>query len=176
MHAVDHLHRGRLDLRVAREIGSDEAAVERPVVLRVRRRVDAREAPAGPDEALHGRLLVGVEDVPGGVEEDDHVVGGEAGIREHRGVLRGVHLKVVLRRQFLQRRDALVDGAVAKAGRLREHQRPEPVAAGLGRRGRRGGRMRRQDQQQRGNEEVNHGNGEAGGGRRAFMPGLVTGV
>jgi hypothetical protein len=81
---------GCLDRGVLAEVGADELAVKRPVVLGVTRGVDADEALAGADEALESCLLVVVEHVARRRKKDDHVEHLEARVREdRRGVGRG---------------------------------------------------------------------------------------
>ena len=101
--AVLDVHRRDLELladagdaRVVAEVGADEPAVPRPVVLGVRRGVNARVAAAGPDVALERGLLGGVEHVAGRAQEDHYVAVRQIGVGEQGGVLRGVDLEAVL--------------------------------------------------------------------------------
>src|SRR5215467_13066051 len=77
MTAVRDMDGRRLDLRVAREIGTDKPSVPRPLILGVAGRVNAGEPAAGADEALKGGLLGRVEDVSCRGKEDDDAVPGE---------------------------------------------------------------------------------------------------
>ena len=87
--------RGRGAGRVVVEVGADQVAVPRPVVLGVGGRVDAGVAAAGLDVALERRLLGRGEHVTGGGEEDDDLVLLEVGVVEDRAVLGHGHREVV---------------------------------------------------------------------------------
>ena len=125
MHPVRHLDGGPLDPGVALEVGPDQFAVERPVVLGVGGGVDADEAAAAADVLLEGVLLRRVQDVAGGVEKDDGLILRQLILREGPGVLRRRHGEAVLGAQRLDRRDAVRDGGMAEALRPGEDEHPD---------------------------------------------------
>ena len=119
--------RGRGAVRVVVEVGTDQVAVPRPVVLGVGGRVDAGVAAAGLDVALERRLLGRGEHVTGGGEEDDDLVLLEVGVVEDAAVLGHGHREVVGDGELLDRGRRLVDVGVAERGSLGEDQRVEPL-------------------------------------------------
>ena len=112
--------RGGLDGRVRGEVGADQAAVPRPVVLGVARRVHADPAAPALEPALERALLRLVEDVAGGEQEDDHVEAGQIAIGEAGRVLGVLECPAALGRQSAQRLGGRLDRLVAKAGRAAE--------------------------------------------------------
>ncbi len=117
-----HLDVGLLDSGVRGEVGADQVAVERPVVLRVRGRVDADEAAARSDVRLERRLLGLVQNVAGGVEEDHRLVTAQVGGGEVVAVLRGRHRETVGGAEVADGLDPCRDRVVPESGRLGEHE------------------------------------------------------
>ena len=81
--------------RVRGEVGADQPAVPRPVVLGVGGRVHADVTAAAGDVGLEGGLLGGVEHVAGGGEPDHRLVLGQVGGGELGGVLGRGHREPV---------------------------------------------------------------------------------
>ena len=104
------------------EVGADEAAVPRPVVLRVRRRVDADPAATRVDVALERRLLDVVEHVARREQEDDGAVAREVRVAEGATVLRRIDVEAVSCAECRDRLHGSRDRGVAEPGRLREDE------------------------------------------------------
>ena len=104
------------------EVGADQAAVERPVVLGIGGGVDSCESAAATDVALERGLLRGVEDVAGRAQEHHRRVVPEGGIGERRRVLRRIDPEPVPGAERADGLDSWRDRRVAEAGRLGEHE------------------------------------------------------
>src|SRR5689334_12332089 len=105
MAQVRDMHGCSLDLRMAGEIGADQLAIPRPVVLSIARRMDADEPAAGADIPLERCLLLRVENIPGRAQEDDSLISREYAIGEGGCILGGVDRKSVFGTEGPDRRD-----------------------------------------------------------------------
>ena len=134
------------------EVGADQPAVPRPVVLRVAGRVHADVPATAADVSLERRLLGIVQHIPCRVQEDDDAVPSQRRVRERIGVFGGIDLESVRRAELGDRLDAAGDRAVPEALRPREHQHSRALRRVAHRtrlrvarcRGRRAGGLRRQ--------------------------------
>jgi hypothetical protein len=73
--------------RMALEVGADECAVPRPLMLRVSRRMEPEISASSCDVALESALLMLVQDVARGVGESDDTIASQLGAVEGCGVL-----------------------------------------------------------------------------------------
>src|SRR6476620_6774173 len=94
-----------LDGGMREEVGAEQAAIERPVVLGVGGGMDPGPAASAADVALERILLSGPQDVAGGVEEDDGVERTQALRGEDPCILRRADREAVRPAEASDRRD-----------------------------------------------------------------------